>query len=119
MAIFSSVEEVVRSNGASTSDRARLKKTALSPVASFPVRYAALRRLEATAPARETLAVASELTALSGASAEERWLVENSIAVVSRVRLPEAELALAQLASSDVFFKRGAALAVAPSGEGR
>lgn len=112
-AVFTTTDQVLVANGALAAPRKQLEATALASGANFAVRYTALRQLEATAPPAETLRVATELSSLDGSSDGDRWIAENAIACLSRLKTPEAQRALVALSTSPVDFKRAAARAVA------
>ena len=95
---------------------AQLKATALSPSAAASTRYLALRRIEEEAPAREALAVALAIVDGAELPAQDRWLVENGIAVAGRLDLDDARTAITRLKSSPTLYKRDAAFAVARLG---
>lgn len=107
---FASLDEILRSDPKNATARARLHATALQSSAEPALRYASLHQLELV-PDADTLDAARTI-AFSGT---DRWLVENAIGVLGRLRGSEARSALVTLESSATDWKSATAKLVARS----
>jgi hypothetical protein len=100
-----------------TTTRRRLKKTATQTNANANLKLAALHALELAPPKQDVLDVALVLVALpASATDDQRLLGQNGVAALSRLDMPEAKAALAQLGTTS-SPQADAATALAAAGK--
>lgn len=113
---FTDLPDLLKSDPANPAVRRRLKKTAVVTAADANLRIAALHALELAPPKQDVLQVALVLIAGPVTSDDQRWITQNGVAALSRLDLPEAKTALAQIQAPST--QSDAANALAASGKG-
>src|SRR5579883_984143 len=113
---YSTMDELLRADPRDPRVRTRLAATAVQLGFASNLRYTALTRLALVPQQKDTAtAAATAPHSLSDRTEDERWLVDNAIAVRSRVGTDQSRAALAALSAAGPGFKRDAVLALEAS----